>query len=184
MGNISVCHKATKSYTIKVNKCPFKPARSWKVGQKTRSLKLAVLDWVATRVNKAIYDFLWNGKTELVKRTTCQLPFHHGGLAVINPSEKARALKLPWVPQIGDPSCKSNWVFFARYWVGLALSRKVPSWSFLRSNACPCRQYCFGLLSLISAELISRMGVKLKSHPKCPTHVVHLSHARVLKLAS
>ena len=80
---------------------------------------------------------MWNGKTELVKRTTCQLPFHHGGLAVINPSEKARALKLRWVPQIGDPSCTSNWVFFARYWVGLALSRKVPSWSFLRSNACP-----------------------------------------------
>ena len=47
-----------------------------------------------------------------------------------------------------------------------------------------CRQYCFGLLGLISAVLMSRMGVKLKSHPKCPTHVVHLSHARVLKLAS
>ena len=27
-------------------------------------------------------------------------------------------------------------------------------------------------------------GLSLKSHPKCPTHVVHLSHARVLKLAS
>ena len=26
--------------------------------------------------------------------------------------------------------------------------------------------------------------LSLKSHPKCPTHVVHLSHARVLKLAS
>ena len=98
---------------------------------------LPMPDWVATRVNKAIYDFLWNGKTELVKRTTCQLPFHHGGLAVINPSEKARALKLRWVPQMGDPSCTSNWVFFARYWVGLALSRKIPSWSFLRSSACP-----------------------------------------------
>ena len=44
-------------------------------------------DWVATRVNKAIYEFLWKGKTELVKRMTCQLPFHHGRLAVINPSE-------------------------------------------------------------------------------------------------
>ena len=58
-------------------------------------------------------------------------------LAVINPSEKVRALKLRWVPQIGDLSCMSNWVFFARYWVALALSCKVPSWTFLRSNACP-----------------------------------------------
>ena len=98
---------------------------------------LPMPDWVSTRVNKAIYDFLWNGKTELVKRTTCQLPFQHGGLAVINPREKARALKLRWVPQIGDPSCTSKWVFFARYWAGLALSRKVPSWTFLRSNMCP-----------------------------------------------
>ena len=98
---------------------------------------LPMPDWVATRVNKAIYDFLWNGKTVLVKRKTCQLPFHHGSLAVINPREKSRALKLRWVPQIGDQSCTSKWVFFARYWVGLALSRKVPSWTFLRSNMCP-----------------------------------------------
>ena len=94
-------------------------------------------DWVATRVNKVIYDFLWNGKRELVKRTTCQLPFQHSGLAVINPREKLRALKLQWVNQIGDLSCTSKWVFFARYWIGLALSRKVQSWTFLRSNMCP-----------------------------------------------
>ena len=45
----------------------------------------------------------------------------------------------PWIIRynMGDPSCTSNWVFFARYWVGLALSRKIPSWSFLRSSACP-----------------------------------------------
>ena len=58
-------------------------------------------------------------------------------LAVINPREKVRALKWRWVPQIGDLSCMSNWDFFARYWVALAVSCKVPSWTFLRSNACP-----------------------------------------------
>ena len=59
-----------------------------------------------------------------------------------------------------------------------------PHVSYIYNCICNCRQYCFGLLGLISAVLMSRMGVKLKSHPKCPTHVVHLSHARVLKLAS
>ena len=29
-----------------------------------------------------------------------------------------------------------------------------------------CRQYCFGLLGLISAVLMSRMGVKLKKPPQ------------------
>ena len=66
-----------------------------------------------------------------------QLPFQNGGLAVISPSEKARALKLRWLTHIGDLSCTSKWVFFARYWVGLALSRKVQNWTFLRSNICP-----------------------------------------------
>ena len=98
---------------------------------------LPMPDWAVTRINTAIYDFLWNGKTELVKRTTCQLPLQHGGLAVINPGDKARALKLRWVPLIGDPLCSSKWVFFARYWIGLALSRKIRSWAFLRSNMCP-----------------------------------------------
>ena len=31
-------------------------------------------EWVHTRVNTALYDFLWNSKTELVARMTCQLP--------------------------------------------------------------------------------------------------------------
>ena len=98
---------------------------------------LPLPDYVHTRVTKAIFDFLWNGKTEQVKREVCHLPLSLGGLAVINPAEKARALKLRWVSRIGDPSCESKWVYFARYWIGLALSRKVTSWSFLRSNACP-----------------------------------------------
>ena len=98
---------------------------------------LPMPDWVHTRVTKAIYDFLWNGKTEQVKRDTCQLPFAQGGLAVINPLEKARALKLRWVPGIGDPTCESKWVYFARFWIGFALSRLIRGWSFLRSNSVP-----------------------------------------------
>ena len=92
---------------------------------------------VRTRVNKAIFDFLWNGKTEQVKRDTCHLPLALGGLAVVDPADKAHALKLRWVPCIGDPTCEAKWIYFARYWIGLALSRKATSWSFLRSNDCP-----------------------------------------------
>ena len=96
---------------------------------------LPMTNWVHTRVTKAIYDFLWNGKTEQVKRDTCQLPFAQSGLPVINPLEKARAVKLRWVPRIGDPTCESKWVYFARFWIGFALSRLIRSWSFLRSNS-------------------------------------------------
>ena len=92
---------------------------------------------VHTRANTAIYDFLWNSKTELVARMTCQLPLARGGLAVVHPQEKARALKLHWLPCIGDRTCDSKWVYFARFWIGLAPSRKTKSWAFLRSNSVP-----------------------------------------------
>ena len=98
---------------------------------------LPMPDWVHTRVTRAIYASLWYGKTELVKRRTCQLPLTLGGLAVINPIEKARALKLRWVPHMGDPTYTSKWVCFARFWMGLPLSQVIKGLSFLRSNSVP-----------------------------------------------
>jgi len=91
-------------------------------------------DWVNTRISKAIWGFLWNGKTELVKRETCRLPWQHGGLSVIDPLEKAWAVKLRWVPPVGDVSCEGKWVFSARYWIGILLSCRMKGWAFLRSN--------------------------------------------------
>ena len=70
-------------------------------------------DWVHTRVSKAIWSFMWNDKTELVKCETCQLPLEQGGLSVIHVLEKSCALKLRWVPRVGDPSYEKKWVFFA-----------------------------------------------------------------------
>jgi len=68
-------------------------------------------DWVHTRVSKAIWTFLWNGKTELVKGDTCRLPWQHGGLSVVNALEKLHALKLRWVTPVGALSCKKKWSF-------------------------------------------------------------------------
>ena len=56
---------------------------------------------------------------------------------MFTPQEKAQALKLRWVPCIGDQTCDSKWVYFARFWIGLALSRTTKSWCFLRSNSVP-----------------------------------------------
>ena len=38
---------------------------------------------------------------------------------------------------MGDPACVSKWVYFARFWIGFALSRQIRSWSFLRANDVP-----------------------------------------------
>ena len=94
-------------------------------------------NWVHTRVSKAIWDFLWSGKTELVKQDTYRLPLQYGGLSVVHTLEKSRALKLRWFPSVGDPLCVKKWVFFARYWIGFPLSRKMTNRAFLRSNETP-----------------------------------------------
>ena len=70
-------------------------------------------DWVHTRVSTAIWNFLWSGKTELVKRDICCLPWQHGGLSIVNELEKSHALKLPWVPLLGDFTCEKT-VSFSR----------------------------------------------------------------------
>ena len=44
--------------------------------------------------------------------------------------------------------------------------------AFIYNVIINCRQYCFGLLGLISALLMSVMKVSHKSHLKCPTLVV------------
>lgn len=98
---------------------------------------LPMPNWVHTTVTKAIFDFLWNGKTESVKRATCHLSRGQGGLSVIHELEKSRALKLRWVPCVGDSSCESKWVFVVRYWIDFQLSWKMKNWTFLRSNSSP-----------------------------------------------
>ena len=77
-------------------------------------------DYIHTRVTRDIYAFLWNDKTKQVKRETFQLLFSLGGLAVINPAEKASG-----VLRIGDPTCQAKWVFLARYWIGFTLNSRV-----------------------------------------------------------
>ena len=94
-------------------------------------------EYIHTRVTKAIFKFLWNGKTKKVRRDVCQLPLDQGGLAVINPLENSCTLKLRWVPCMGDSSYESKWVYFSRYWIGFALSHKMRNWTFLSSNSAP-----------------------------------------------
>ena len=77
----------------------------------------------------------WENRTGQTEHL--RLPWQHGGLSVVNPLEKSRALKLRWVPPVGDSTCEKKWVYFARYWIGFSLSHRMKSWAFLRSNKVP-----------------------------------------------
>lgn len=61
-----------------------------------------------------------------------------GRFNIVDPLEKSFALKLRWVPCVGDPSSHTKWLFFARYWIGFHLSRLMKNWaSLLRANNAP-----------------------------------------------
>ncbi len=90
-----------------------------------------------TRVNRIIFNFLWSGKTELVKRGIIFQPRLQGGLGLCNIVLKTQALLLRPIAKIIDDSCETKWVHFGRYWAGRCLSKYSSSWSFLRSNKLP-----------------------------------------------
>ena len=98
---------------------------------------LTLPGWVHTKVNWIIWDFLWASKTEVVKRDACILPCTQGGLSVVCVKEKAKALKLRWIPLLGDITYTAKWSYFGRYWIGLRLGRFFPDWAFLRDNSRP-----------------------------------------------
>ena len=98
---------------------------------------LTLPGWVHTKVNRIIWDFLWAGKTEVVKHDACILPCTQGGLSVVCVKEKAKALKLRWIPLLGDITYTAKWSYFGRYWIGLRLGKFFPDWAFLRDNSRP-----------------------------------------------
>ena len=89
---------------------------------------------VVKEVNKVIFQFLWKGRTELIRRTTCFFPLQKGGLAIPDISTLNRSIKSKWLFQICDPNHTRPWIQWARYYMGLQLSTTNPIWTFLRSN--------------------------------------------------
>ena len=94
---------------------------------------LPVPEPVITRVNRALWEFFWSGKTEQVKRDVIVRPPEEGGLGVAHLQSKAKALRLRGLRQIADPDSPVKWVHFARYWLGRTLAIR-PEWLWLRSN--------------------------------------------------
>ena len=90
--------------------------------------------WAEKRISRIIFDFLWSGKSEQIKREVCYLPYELGGLKVVNVALKCKALLAKSVVFITDSQYKAKWVHLARYFIGRALGKLHESWGFLSSN--------------------------------------------------
>lgn len=92
---------------------------------------------IRKQVNRAVFQFVWSFKNELVCRKTCFQLIEKGGLGVVDIGAKVKALQLKYVGCIYDQSYAAPWVYFARYFIGLQLVKYSPASTFLRSNMVP-----------------------------------------------
>ena len=92
---------------------------------------------IATIISKVMFQFLWGGQTELIRRTTLQQPIHNGGLAIPDPITMNKSLKVKCLRHISNANDNRSWCLWARYYIGTHLSTLKPTWGFLRSNLNP-----------------------------------------------
>ena len=71
---------------------------------------------IIKRINKLAYTFLWNSKTEKVKRNICHNPEVEGGLGMIDLESKCRSLRLSWIHKYLRDE-QSAWKILFRYWI-------------------------------------------------------------------
>ena len=59
------------------------------------------------KINKMLYDFLWDGKPDKIKRHTAKLSLENGGLGMIDIELFDKAMKLTWIRRLINSS--STW---------------------------------------------------------------------------
>ena len=93
--------------------------------------------WAEKKINQVIFDILWLGKNEQIKREVCFLPYELGGLNVVNVALKCKALLPKSVVFIIDDQYRAKWVYLARYFIGRDLGKLHEPWGFLKSHTKP-----------------------------------------------
>ena len=69
---------------------------------------LPTSDSFLKEVNTILYNFLWDGKPDKIKRSTTTLKHTHGGLKMINIYNFDRSLKVAWIKKLLTQS-ESQW---------------------------------------------------------------------------
>ena len=68
---------------------------------------------IEKQVNRAIFQFIWAGKNELVSRKTMFQPPEKSGQGIVYIHLKSNALHLKFLQSIIDTNYDSPWVYFA-----------------------------------------------------------------------
>ena len=125
--------------------------------------------WVATSFDRLVWPFLWNGKTETVKRSVLYNPLSKGGLRMINFSTKCKSLLVSNLSSFLESSRKCKWHYFAQYYLGRRLASINTRWASFASNLKPNAFLlpAFYKDSLEALKLILTSGSFQSSARKC-----------------
>ena len=63
------------------------------------------------KVNKLLFDFLWNGKGDKIKRTVVTKDYDKGGLKMIDINVFNQSLKVSWIKKYLDQTNRGKWEF-------------------------------------------------------------------------
>ena len=98
-------------------------------------------DHYLKRFNKALFQFIWDGVHEPIKRTTLIGRHRDGGLNVVSIKLKAEAFRILHIVKLLRSPVKDppKWVFFTIYWVGLQLRKYRPD--FATNSTLHCLEY-------------------------------------------
>ena len=69
---------------------------------------------VIKEFNSLVFNFLWNGKDKVTRRST-YAPYDFGGLKMIDFETIVRALRLSWLRRIVDVECYGFWKLYLNY---------------------------------------------------------------------
>ena len=77
-------------------------------------------------ITRAVFTFIWSGKTELVGRSVLYQPLDKGGLGLTDLRIKSDALFVKGMRCLWDGD-GTPWRFFGLYWSALSLRRVFPA---------------------------------------------------------
>ena len=89
-------------------------------------------DHIIKSLQNIFYTFIWNGKTDKIKRSTLICDYSNGGLKMPHIQSFIHALKVSWIKKISDPMKGANIRPFRCIWqrktlVSLSLRAKTIS---------------------------------------------------------
>ena len=91
---------------------------------------LLMPEGVRLKLNRLLFNFVWNGKPEVLKRLTLLHGYSKGGLDIVDIQTKLQSFLVKQVLQL-IRGTRCNWKYFAVYWIGLHLRKFVPSFADL-----------------------------------------------------